>query len=106
MSDSINETQLKQDVHDFWNARACGTWEIDKEKFSLEYFEEIERTRYEVQPEIHPFADFNSAKGRKVLEVGVGAGTDFLQWVRAGAKAYGMDLTEEAIAHVEHRLNL
>ncbi|MCK5632375.1 class I SAM-dependent methyltransferase, partial [bacterium] len=42
----------------------------------------------------------------KVLEVGVGAGTDFLQWVRAGANAYGVDLTQEAIENVTERLNL
>ena len=106
MNKKIDNTELKQDVHDFWNSKACGTWEIDKEKFSKEYFEEIEETRYRLHPEIHPFAGFQKAKGLKVLEVGVGAGTDFLQWVRAGAEAYGMDLTEEAIAHVEHRLNL
>jgi SAM-dependent methyltransferase len=39
-----------------------------------------------------------------VLEVGVGAGTDFLQWVRAGAQAYGVDLTPEAVEHVRQRL--
>lgn len=41
-----------------------------------------------------------------MLEVGVGAGTDFLQWVRAGTKAYGVDLTEEAVEHVRHRLGV
>ena len=35
-----------------------------------------------------------------------GAGTDFLQWVKGKAKAYGLDLTPEAIAHVEKRLSL
>ena len=42
----------------------------------------------------------------KVLEVGVGAGTDFLQWVRAGAGTYGVDLTEEAIEHARRRLDV
>jgi ubiquinone/menaquinone biosynthesis C-methylase UbiE len=41
-----------------------------------------------------------------MLEVGVGAGTDFLQWCRAGTQAYGIDLTEEAIANVRERLNI
>lgn len=36
--------------------------------------------------------------------MGIGAGTDFLQWVRSGAKAYGIDITQEAIAHAENRL--
>jgi ubiquinone/menaquinone biosynthesis C-methylase UbiE len=79
---------------------------VDKDKYTLEYFEELEQLRYSMQPEIHAFAQFSRANGKKVLEVGVGAGTDFLQWVRSGAMAYGIDLTEEAIEHVQHRLAL
>jgi ubiquinone/menaquinone biosynthesis C-methylase UbiE len=56
------------------------------------------------EPEIFSFAQFTRAHGNKVLEVGVGAGTDFLQWVRAGARAYGVDLTEAAVEHTRQRL--
>ncbi|MFC2132137.1 class I SAM-dependent methyltransferase, partial [Bacteroidota bacterium] len=97
---------LKSEVHDFWNKSACGTFMVGKEKYTLEYFEELEQLRYSMQPEIQDFAQFSMAKDKKILEVGVGAGTDFLQWVRSGANAYGIDLTEEAIEHVKHRLNL
>lgn len=40
------------------------------------------------------------------MEVGVGAGTDFINWCRSGTKAYGIDLTEEAINNVKHRLKI
>lgn len=103
----MNKTDtLKQDVKEFWNKKACGTWTIDEEKYTLKYFEEIENLRYELQPEIFSFAEFTRYHGKTLLEVGVGAGTDFLQWVRAGTKAYGIDLTEEACQHVKHRLKL
>ncbi len=101
-----NEETLKIEVEDFWNKQTCGTWITDREKFSREYFEEIEQDRYEVQPEIFSFAEFTRWHGKKVLEVGVGAGTDFLQWVRAGAEVTGLDLTEQACEHVKHRLSL
>ena len=91
------DNDLKSQVHDYWNKSACGTFMVDKEKYTLEYFEELERLRYSMQPEIPEFANFPEGKDKKVLEVGVGAGTDFLHWVRAGAKAYGIDLTEEMI---------
>ena len=97
---------LKEDVKDYWNQQACGTQFTDKDKYTLEYFEEIENNRYKVSPEIFSFAQFTRFRGKKVLEIGVGAGTDFLQWVRAGADTYGVDLTEEAIDHVKHRLSL
>lgn len=98
--------ELKEQVREFWDNETCGTFLTEKEKFTKDYFEEIEKIRYEMQPEIHKFAEFEKAKDKKLLEVGVGAGTDFLQWVRAGAKAHGLDLTKQAIEHVEHRLAL
>jgi ubiquinone/menaquinone biosynthesis C-methylase UbiE len=98
--------ELKEQVREFWDNETCGTFLTDKDKFTKEYFEDIERTRYKMQPEIHDFAEFEKAKNKKVLEIGVGAGTDFLQWVRNGANAYGLDLTQQAIEHVRHRLSL
>jgi len=75
-------------------------------RFSRQYFDEIESYRYRMESEIFSFAQFTLYRDRKVLEVGVGAGTDFIQWVRAGAKAYGIDLTEEAVEHTRKRLAL
>lgn len=96
--------QLKAQVQSYWNKQACGTGFTRRQKFTKAYFDEIERHRYAVEPEIFAFAQFTRHYGQKILEVGVGAGTDFLQWVRAGAHAYGIDLTTEGVAHVQHRL--
>ncbi len=38
-----------------------------------------------------------------MLEIGVGAGTDFIQWLRNGANASGVDLTDAAIALTTER---
>lgn len=97
---------LKQEVHNYWNAQSCGTFIATSEKYSKEYYNEIEAYRYQVEPEILAFADFKNYEGKKVLEVGVGAGTDFTQWCKNGAIAHGIDLTEEGITHVQTRLKL
>lgn len=102
----MEKEKLKQQVYNYWNKASCGTEFINKEKYSSEYFEEIENFRYKIEPEIFSFAQFTRFKDKKVLEVGVGAGTDFLQWVRAGAISYGIDLTDEAIKNVQTRLNI
>ncbi|MBX9830446.1 class I SAM-dependent methyltransferase [Candidatus Babeliales bacterium] len=94
----------KESVARYWNQASCGTEFIEEIKHSREYFEAIEQFRYTIEPEIFAFAQFTRFHGKKVLEVGVGAGTDFLQWVRAGAQAYGVDLTHEAVTNVLHRL--
>lgn len=102
----MNQQELKQQVAAYWNQASCGTEHTKHEKFSSEYFREIEEFRYRTEPEIFSFAQFTRFRGKKVLEVGVGAGTDFTQWVRAGAHAYGVDLTQEALSNVTHRLSL
>src|SRR3989454_4909540 len=101
-----NRAYLKEEVRRFWNRASCDTEAADSPKFSREYFEEIESFRYVDQAFIHSFAQFTRYHGKKVLEVGFGAGTDFIQWVRAGAFASGVDLTEEALANLSRRIRV
>jgi SAM-dependent methyltransferase len=105
-TEPATNAELKERVRAFWNHQTCDTDQARSEKFSREYFDEIERWRYHDQPFIHNFAQFTRYHGKRVLEVGVGAGTDFIQWLRAGAVASGIDLTEVAIEHVRHRIEV
>lgn len=97
---------LKKEVHDFWNTNPCGSDTAVAEQRTKAYYDQIEAFRYANEPVILSFAQFLQYRGKKVLEVGVGLGTDFLQWVRGGAEAHGVDLTEAAIDHVKHRLSV
>ncbi len=97
---------IKEQVRDYWNEQPCGTQFAESEKLTREYFDEIEEHRYRLVPQIFSFAQFTRFRGKKVLEIGTGAGTDFLQWVRAGAEAYGIDATREGVNHVKHRLGV
>jgi SAM-dependent methyltransferase len=92
-------------VHQHWDREPCGTRGVPTEN-RLEFFRRVEQERYELEPYIPPFAQFELARGKRVLEIGVGAGTDFVRWVRAGADATGIDLTEQAIAVARERLEL
>lgn len=96
--------ELKGKVREFWNRLSCDTQVATAPKFSRDYFEEIESFRYRDQPFIHSFAQFTRYRGKRVLEVGFGAGTDFIQWLRAGAQASGIDLTDEALANLRARI--
>jgi ubiquinone/menaquinone biosynthesis C-methylase UbiE len=96
---------LKAAVREHWEAQPCGTRDLptgDRRRF----FAELERERYELEPYIKPFARFERGRGKKVLEVGVGAGTDFVNWVRNGAEATGIDLTEQGVLLTRERLEL
>ncbi len=98
--------QLKDEVKNFWEQEPCGSGFASSAKYTKNYFDEIEEHRYRVEPFIHQFAQFTRFRGKKVLEVGVGAGTDHLQFARAGALLSGVDLTDAAIEMVSKRLNL
>ena len=100
------DDQSKEEVRRCWNQQSCDTQVVTSEKFSREYFEEIENFRDRDQPFIHAFAQFTRYRGKKVLEVGFGAGTDFIQWLRAGAVASGIDLTQEALDHLTRRIEV
>jgi ubiquinone/menaquinone biosynthesis C-methylase UbiE len=80
-------------VKRFWEEEACGE----------RYGDDQDRVRYELEPEIIAFAAFQESKGQDVLEIGVGMGADYVRWLRAGAKAVGIDLTERAVAITQAR---
>jgi ubiquinone/menaquinone biosynthesis C-methylase UbiE len=99
------DATLKAQVRAHWEAQPCGTRQLpgdDRRRF----FAELERERAEWEPYIPHFARFERGAGKRVLEVGVGAGTDFVNWVRHGARATGLDLTEHGVALTRERLGL
>lgn len=99
----MNASGAKRAVRDYWNGEPCGTRGMEVTERRA-YFAEMERIRYELEPYIPPFARFEEGKGKKVLEIGVGAGQDFTRWVRAGADAIGIDYTPNAVALTKEAL--
>lgn len=96
---------LKEQVRQHWEAEPCGA-RYGNSPDRLAWFQEIEETRYRLQPSITSFAEFPQWRGRRVLEIGVGTGSDFLNWVRNGARAVGVDLTHAAVILTHERLML
>jgi len=97
--------ELKDRVRGHWQAQPCGTRELpaaDRRAF----FKQLALERYQVEPYLWDFAQFERGKDLRLLEVGVGAGTDFINWVRHGANATGIDLTEQGVALTRERLAL
>jgi len=97
--------ELKQQVRAYWEKEPCGTRGLSSAD-RKRYFDEVETERYQLEPYIRDFATFERGRGKTLLEVGVGAGTDFINWVRHGAIATGVDLTEEGVRLTRERLEL
>jgi ubiquinone/menaquinone biosynthesis C-methylase UbiE len=68
-----------------------------------EYFDEVEYRKYFVESHIPRFAEFERWKGKKVLEIGCGIGTDSISFARAGAQVTSVDLTEKSLEVARQR---
>jgi ubiquinone/menaquinone biosynthesis C-methylase UbiE len=100
------DENLKQQVREFWNTHPCGTQFTHLVPGSKEFYEEVERFRYQTQPFMRTVMGFDDFKGKKLLEIGCGLGTDLLQFARGGADVTGIDLTPVSIELVKKRFAL
>jgi 2-polyprenyl-3-methyl-5-hydroxy-6-metoxy-1,4-benzoquinol methylase len=91
------------DVRNYWDARPCNVRHSQKPVGSREYFDEVEARKYRVEPHIPGFADFDRWKGKRVLEVGCGIGTDSINFARAGAELTAVDLSSESLKIAKQR---
>lgn len=88
-----------QEVKNFWDARPCNLKHSSKTAGTKEYFDEVEKKKFFVEPHLVKFADFPSVKGKKVLEIGCGLGTITVNFARAGAKKVtAVDLSDRSLA--------
>jgi ubiquinone/menaquinone biosynthesis C-methylase UbiE len=99
-------TELKERVRRHWEEEPCGTSTASSAPGTPEFYAEVERERYRLEPYIFEFAQFERWQGRNVLEIGVGLGTDFVRFARSGARVVGIDLTAAAVEAVRRRLAL
>ncbi len=96
-----NERALEE-VRDFWNADPCGSRYLGDRAD----FEAHAGARYQLEPYIHEFAGFAQSGGQHVLEVGVGMGADYLEWLKAGAQATGVDLSSASLEQAKRRCEM
>jgi 2-polyprenyl-3-methyl-5-hydroxy-6-metoxy-1,4-benzoquinol methylase len=90
-------TQLEEKIKAYWDRQPCNVNHSQKELGTAEYFDEVTAKRYRAESHILDFAEFHKWRGKRVLEVGCGIGTDAEQFARHGAEYVGIDLSAESI---------
>jgi len=78
-----------------WTANPCGS--VGAPTYDKGYFQKVEINRYFQQYWQKSFFRFAEVKG-KVLEIGVGLGTDLKQFARAGCDCHGIDITQKHLS--------
>lgn len=103
MSQQVDQKQ----VTSYWESEVCGTRFASKTLDDISYAKKISASRYQCEPFIPAFAGFSlNNSNKKILEVGVGAGTDFIEWIRSGAECYGVDITDAAIQQATKNISV
>ncbi len=106
MSATVENASAIDQVRAYWNRRPCNIRHSTKPVGTREYFDEVEARKYFVEPHIPAFADFERWRGKKVLEIGCGIGTDSINFARAGADLTVVDLSDESIAVCKKRFEV
>jgi 2-polyprenyl-3-methyl-5-hydroxy-6-metoxy-1,4-benzoquinol methylase len=97
---------LIERIEDYWNLQPCNVNHSLKEIGSEEYWNEVTERRFFVEPHIRDFATFHTWRGKRVLEIGCGIGSDAVEFAKHGAEYVGIDLSSESVALAKQRFNL
>jgi 2-polyprenyl-3-methyl-5-hydroxy-6-metoxy-1,4-benzoquinol methylase len=95
-----------EQVRTYWDQRPCNIRHSPRPIGTREYFDEVEARKYLVEPHIPKFADFERWRGKKVLEIGCGIGTDTVNFARHGASVTAVDLSPESLKIAAQRVAL
>lgn len=101
MTDQRRKSDIDEANKEYWN-EPCGT--NSYKKLGFKSYKEFDRWYFDFYPYLDKHIPFGSVRERRVLEVGLGLGTVSERLAQKGADYHGLDIAEEPVAEVNHRL--
>jgi SAM-dependent methyltransferase len=86
------------DVRRYWNAHIHDLAITRHPVGSPGFFVDLDEYHFDKLHHLLRLIDFDGYRGRRVLEVGCGAGTDLVRFAKGGADVTGVDVADSAIA--------
>jgi SAM-dependent methyltransferase len=98
----------KAEIRKQWNSDPCGAETAAASvPESRDWYESVRQNRYErYAPWLPALMDAPRWQGARVLEIGVGLGSDHLTFAEAGARMHALDLSAEHLRHTGRNLAL
>jgi len=85
-------------VRDYWNVHIHDLEISPRAPGTREFFADLDQYHFEKLHHLLRLVDFNGQRGKRVLEVGCGAGTDLIRFAKGGACVTGVDIAPSAVA--------
>jgi SAM-dependent methyltransferase len=106
MSTPGGMAERTREVRTYWNARIHDLEMTDKPPGSKAFFEELDDYRFDKLAYLPRVVDFQGYRGRRLVEIGCGIGTDLVRFAKGGARVFGVDLSETAVRLARRNLEV